>query len=52
MFQENGFKESVNENASEQVENKFDYTSLGGGYYNTGVFIMNYNDDLTVKEAK
>ncbi|MEO4006095.1 LysM peptidoglycan-binding domain-containing protein [Flavobacterium sp. CAU 1735] len=52
MFQENGFKESVNENASEQVENKFDYTSLGGGYYNTGVYIMNYNDDLTVKEAK
>lgn len=52
MFQENGFKESVNETASEQVENKFDYTNLGGGYYNTGVYIMNYNEDLTVKEAK
>lgn len=52
MFQENGFKESVNENASEQVENKFDYANLGGGYYNTGVYIMNYNEDLTVKEAK
>ncbi|UUC44283.1 LysM peptidoglycan-binding domain-containing protein [Flavobacterium cerinum] len=52
MFQENGFKESITETASEQVENKFDYVGLGGGYYNTGVYIMNYNDDLTVKEAK
>ncbi|MBN9283864.1 MULTISPECIES: LysM peptidoglycan-binding domain-containing protein [unclassified Flavobacterium] len=52
MFQENGFRESVNENASEQVENKFDYANINGGYYNTGVYIMNYSDDLTVKEAK
>ena len=38
---------------SEQVENKFDYAkSASGGYINKGIYILEYQEDLTVKEAK
>jgi len=38
--------------ATKQNENKFIYTkSEHGGYYNTGVYILYYDEDLNIKEA-
>ena len=37
---------------TEQVESKFDYAkNNGSGYANKGVYILEYQDDLSVKEA-
>jgi LysM repeat protein len=53
LSQENAFIETLNEAATEQVENKFYYTpKLEGGYTNRGVYILYYDTDLTIKEAK
>lgn len=52
LFQDGGYKESVNEMASEQIESKFNYVNLDGGYYNKGVYLLYYDEDLTLKEAK
>jgi len=52
LFQDGGYKESVNEKASEQIESKFNYVNLDGGYYNKGVYLLYYDEDLTLKEAK
>lgn len=37
---------------SQQIENKFAYINENGGVYNNAVFILQYNKDLTIKEAK
>lgn len=37
---------------SEQVENKFEYSAINGGNYNTGVYIMQYGDGFTIKQAQ
>lgn len=52
MAQEKPLQETLNDAATEQVENKFDYTlSPDGGYTNKGIYILYYDTDLTVKEA-
>ena len=53
LSQEKSFEETIFDNATEQVENKFNYTkNPAGGYSNRGVYILNYDEDLSVKEAK
>ncbi len=37
---------------SQQVENKFAYINENGGVYNNAVYILYYDKDLTLKEAK
>lgn len=47
-----GFFESTNQ-VTEQVESKFDYfKNETGGFANKGLYILYYDADLTVKEAK
>ena len=53
LVQEKPFMETLNDAASEQVENKFYYQpDPTGGYTNKGVYILYYDTDLTIKEAK
>jgi len=52
LTQTNGFFESTNQ-VTEQVESKFDYfKNETGGFANKGWYILYYDADLTVKEAK
>jgi hypothetical protein len=52
LSQPNGFFESVNQ-VTEQVESKFDYFKNDlSGFANKGWYILYYDADLTVKEAK
>jgi Receptor family ligand binding region len=52
LSQGKSFLETVNL-ATEQVENKFDYrTKPEGGFENNGIYIMQYNNDLTITEAE
>ena len=52
LSQPNGFFESTNQ-ITEQVESKFDYfKNETGGFANKGLYILYYDADLTVKEAK
>lgn len=37
---------------SQQIENKFTYINENGGVYNNAVYILYYDKDLTIKEAK
>lgn len=44
------FAESVNEDKTEQLESKFEYSKKDSeGYINKGVYILEYQEDLTVK---
>ncbi|WP_300567142.1 LysM peptidoglycan-binding domain-containing protein [Flavobacterium sp.] len=53
LSQEKPFIETLNDAATEQVENKFYYVANpDGGYTNKGIYILYYDTDLTVKEAK
>jgi len=52
LFQPESFKETAAEKASEQVENKFAYAKAKGGNYNTGVYILYYDQDLSIKIAQ
>lgn len=53
LVQDKTFEETVNSAATKQVENKFEYYKKpDGGYTNKGVFIMYYDTDLNLKEAK
>jgi LysM repeat protein len=53
LSQDKTFEETINESATEQVENKFSYISQPkGGYINKGIHILYYDKDLTIKEAK
>jgi LysM repeat protein len=52
LSQEKTFEETIQTDASEQIENKFDYTQNATyGYSNNGIYIMYYDTDLTIKEA-
>lgn len=52
LVQNTSFEETVNSAATRHVENKFEYYKKpDGGYTNKGVFIMYYDNDLTLKEA-
>lgn len=53
LAQTETFNETILTTASEQIENKFNYTANPlGGYTNQGVYILNYETDLTIKVAK
>ena len=47
------YQETADAMATEQVDNKFEYYKKPeGGYTNKGVYILFYDTDLTIKEAK
>lgn len=53
LAQEKNIMETLNESATEQVENKFYYKqNPDGGFTNKGIYILYYDTDLTIKEAK
>ena len=52
IYQENGFQDSALTSMSEQLESKFNYIKIEEGNYNTGIYLMQYTDDLTIEEAK
>lgn len=50
LSQEEDFETTIQTNASEGIENKFDYEKkLASGYSNRGVYIMRYEEDLTAR---
>lgn len=52
MSQSKGFKQSAIEDKTQEIESKFEYTAKKSeGYINHGVYILQYNEDLTIKEA-
>lgn len=52
LSQEKSFETSVNEDKTEQVESKFEYVKKSaGGYLNKGVYILEYQEDLSVKKV-
>jgi LysM repeat protein len=52
LFQEDGFAEGADTMTSEQIDNKFSYAIKNGGNYNTGVYIMQYDEGLIIKQAE
>jgi LysM repeat protein len=52
MAQPEGFAETSKNRASEQISNKFDYISHVNGFVNQGVYILEYQEDLTIKLAE
>ena len=53
LSQSTTFGETIINDASEQIESKFNYVSNSlGGFTNQGIYILNYEPDLTIKEAK
>lgn len=53
LAQDKSFEETINDAATEQVESKFDYAKkISGGYANNGIYILYYDEDLTIKQAE
>ncbi|NUY82430.1 LysM peptidoglycan-binding domain-containing protein [Flavobacterium sp. MAH-1] len=52
LSQGKSFADSAAEQKTEQVESKFDYTPKDGGFVNKGIYILQYNEDLSVKEVE
>lgn len=52
LSQDMSFAESAASQKTEQVESKFDYAKKDGGIVNKGIYILQYNEDLTVKESE
>ncbi|MGV3460977.1 MAG: LysM peptidoglycan-binding domain-containing protein [Flavobacterium sp.] len=52
LFQAEQFGNAMTNAATEYVENKFTYVKSDNGNNNTGVFILQYNPDLTVTQAQ
>ncbi|MBC7525759.1 MAG: LysM peptidoglycan-binding domain-containing protein [Flavobacterium sp.] len=53
LSQDKTFEQTIIDNASEQVDNKFDYEKkISGGYTNNGVYILYYDKDLSIKQAQ
>ncbi|MGQ7946888.1 LysM peptidoglycan-binding domain-containing protein [Flavobacterium sp. WC2509] len=53
LSQDKTYQETAETMITEQVENKFEYHKKEeGGYINKGLYILYYDTDLTVKEAK
>ncbi|HSD09282.1 LysM peptidoglycan-binding domain-containing protein [Flavobacterium sp.] len=53
LSQDKTYQETAETMITEQVENKFEYHKKDeGGYVNRGIYILYYDTDLTVKEAK
>ena len=52
ITQNNSFTSSATDVKSEQIESKFEYVKKGNeGYVNNGIYIMEYQDDLSVKQV-
>lgn len=53
LSQDKKYQDTVENSATEQVDNKFEfYKKESGGYANKGIYILYYDTDLTIKEAK
>lgn len=53
LSQDKSFEETANTIGTVQVDNKFEYSKKeDGGYTNKGVFVLYYDTDLIIKEAK
>lgn len=53
LSQDKTFEETIQGSATEQIESKFDYSlNENGGYSNKGVYILQYEADLSITEAK
>lgn len=53
LSQAEDFETTIQTAATEGIENKFDYEKkLASGYSNKGVYIMRYEEDLTVKPVQ
>lgn len=53
LSQEKSFEETIYDDATEGVENKFNYNkNPAGGYTNKGVYILYYDEDLSIKIAQ
>jgi len=53
LTQDKTYQETVDSAATEQVDNKFEYYKKpDGGYTNKGIYILHYDTDLIIKEAK
>ncbi len=51
LSQDKTFAQSAATDKTEQVESKFAYAQNGDGYMNKGIYILEYQEDLSVKEA-
>lgn len=52
LSQEQSFEDCANDYKTEQIESMFDYTKNdSGGYCNKGIYIMEYQEDLSVKQV-
>lgn len=52
LSQDKSFTASASEDATQQIESKFSYVGKGAdGFVNKGVYILQYNEDLSVTEA-
>lgn len=53
LSQDKKYQDTVENAATEQVDNKFEfYKKEGAGYANKGIYILYYDTDLTIKEAR
>jgi LysM repeat protein len=53
LSQDKTYQETAETMITEQVENKFEYRKKEeGGYVNNGIYILYYDTDMTIKEAK
>ncbi len=53
LSQNKSYEQTIIDSSSELVESKFDYQKkISGGYINKGLFILQYNQDLTITEAE
>jgi LysM repeat protein len=53
LSQNSSFEETVANSATEGVENKFDYEKkLASGYSNKGIYILYFDEDLTIKPVE
>jgi LysM repeat protein/ABC-type branched-subunit amino acid transport system substrate-binding protein len=53
LSQDKTYQETAETMITEQIENKFEYRKKEeGGYANNGTYILYYDTDLTIKEAK
>ena len=52
MMQDDDNGENIFGYGSEQIENKFTYVNENGGIFNSGIYVLYYDKDLTIKEAQ
>lgn len=52
MMQNEDYSENIFSYGSEQIENKFMYVNSNGGVFNSAIYVLYYDKDLTIKEAE